>query len=143
MSVSLSPFNLWAAMGAINEWIDRETRPITWHKLQLILHKISLDLQRSAGGEVGVVDYAGSAGVLHASDPAVMRVDAGGLAVDLLADGSIEVAMVKWSSLLINEGGETITFKDSTGATTVGTVAAGESKFVHWDGSAWDISAAL
>ena len=143
MSVSLSSFNLWSAMSAINEWIDRETRPITWHKLQLILSKTGKDLQRAAGGEVGVVDYGGAAGVLAASDPAWMRVDAGGGAIDLLASSDIEQAAVKWSAMLINEGGETITFKNSTGLTTVGTIATTETKVVAWDGTAWSISVAI
>jgi hypothetical protein len=144
MSISLSSFNLWSIMGTVNEWMDRETRPITWHKLQLVLHKIDLDLARGAGGEVAVVDLAGAAGVLEASSPAVQLIDPNG-SVDLLASSDIEKAAVRWSAQITNTAGaaETITFKDSTGTTTVGTIAQGETKIVYWDGTAWGIGPAL
>lgn len=140
MSISLSSFNLWSIMGTINEWMDRETRPLTWHKMQLVLSKIGADLQR--GAEVSVVDMGGVAGVLSASDPATILIDAGGVAADLVASSDIEQSAVKWSTHLINTGGETITVKDSAGA-VVGTVATTEHKIVAWDGTAWVISPAL
>lgn len=140
MSISLATFNLNAIQSTVNEWLDRENRPLTWHKIQLVLHKVALDLQRL--NEVTVVDYGGAAGVLNVTDGSKMIADAGGSVVNVLASLDIENASIKWSTLIYNVGAETITYQESDG-TPIGTLATTETKILYWTGTAWGISAAL